>query len=395
MLTTSSLPDPDPAALERSQRLSLRINSAIRGAGGVIGFDRYMQMALYEPALGYYAADAPIFGGAGDFVTAPEAGELFAWCLARQCRDILVTTGGGIVEYGAGSGRLACALLGFLRAQGVAPEYYVIVEPSAALARRQRELLSAALPEFASRLCWCDEHPAQAVTGVVIANEVLDAMPVKRFMVERGRAHELGVRMEGEGFGWSRCKRALDIDGNGLIAEPALALLPDGYVSEYNPALAPWLAALRRTVSAGVILLADYGYPRHEYLHPRRSSGTLKCHYRHRVHSDPFLLPGLQDITAAVDFSELAERAEAAGFAVAGYASQASFLLACGLEECLAGDAGHDARLSFARAQEAKLLLLPGEMGQACKFMALTVGYAEPLRGFQYDERHRLSAFLI
>ena len=390
MFTTSSLPDPDPAALERSRRLTLRIAESIREAGGVIGFDRYMDMALYEAGLGYYASDAPIFGSAGDFVTAPEAGDLFAWCLARQCRDILLETGGGIVEYGAGSGRLARALIGILQALEVLPEYYLIVEPSATLAQRQRETLSAALPEFFPRISWHGEGVDQGLRGVVIANEVLDAMPVKRFVVEQGRAFELGVAIAGDGFAWTRA-RSLNIADFSAPTARTLGLLPDGYVSEYNLGLAAWLAGLRRVLTSGVVLLADYGYPRHEYLHPSRSEGTLKCHYRHRVHDDPFFLPGLQDITAAVDFSELAEQASAAGFELGGYASQAAFLIACDLQDYLGSDAGGN-RGRFERAQEAKLLLLPGEMGQTCKLMALNVDYDRPLRGFGNDERHRLIA---
>jgi SAM-dependent MidA family methyltransferase len=388
MATPASLPDPDPAALERSARLSERIRAAIRAAGGMLAFDRYMQMALYEPGLGYYVADTPIFGRAGDFVTAPEAGELFAACLARQCRDILAATGGGIVEYGAGSGRLAGDLLAALAALGVEPRHYWIVEPSLALARRQRAHLAARTTPRAGEVRWFEDHPTAAHRGVVIVNEVLDAMPARRFVVLQGQVHELGVGLDGEAFTWMADDAPLPRPWP--LADAKLAALPERYVSEWHAGLATWLRAVRERLEQGLVLIADYGYPRHEYLHPARASGTLKCHYRQRAHGDPFFHPGLQDITVAIDFTALAEAAADAGFTVAGYATQAAFLLGCGLTEILAAGAGDPVR-DFTRAQEAKLLLLPGEMGETFKFMGLAAAYGEGLRGFARDERHRLA----
>ena len=381
----ASLADPDPATLERVERLLLRIRAAIAEAGGVLAFDRYMALCLYESELGYYTGPQAIFGASGDFITAPESGDLFAECVARQCADLLETDA-AIIEYGAGSGRLAAALL----ASGCASGRYVIVEPSARLAARQRELIARAVPAALARVEWQREHAPAGVRGVVLANEVLDAMPVKRFVVRDGVPRELGVACDGAHLVMRELGRAEATWPAAL--EQACAGLPDGYVSECNPALPAWTRALRAALAAGVVLVSDYGYPRHEYLHPSRVAGTLKCHYRHHVHDDPLFLPGAQDVTAAVDFTALAEAAVAAGFTVAGYTTQAHFLLACGLETELALAA--DSVQRYRLAQEAKRLLLPGEMGQTCKFMAFACGREiGALRGFAHDERHRLSGF--
>lgn len=387
MAIQSSLPDPASEALERSQRLVARLRAAIVAAGGAIGFETFMRMALYEPELGYYAAASPIFGRSGDFVTAPEAGTLFAACLARQCLDLL-EDGDSVVEYGAGSGRLACDLLTYLHAAGRLPSAYCIVEPSATLTARQQAACAQLPAALRACLRWYDDHPPAGICGVVIANEVLDAMPVERCMVDVGSWRELLVALDGENFVWT----SRPYSGSCFDREWA-AQLPDGYVSEANPALAPWLRALRSRLERAVVLLADYGYPRHEYLHPARASGTLKCHYLHQVHDDPFVYPGLQDITASVDFTALAEHAFEAGFEVLGYTTQAHFLLDCGLDAVLSA-AADDATERYRLAQEAKLLLLPGSMGQTFKFMALGVGATRPLLGFGHDERHRLDGFM-
>ena len=383
----SSLADPDPEALERSRQLSARIRAAIVAAGGMIGFDTYMAMALYAPGLGYYTGQAAIFGRAGDFVTAPEAGSLFAACLARQCAAML-KDGDGIVEYGAGSGRLACDLLCLLQQAERLPAYYCIVEPSMTLRARQQAVCANLPAALRTRLRWCDQHPPAGVRGAVLANEVLDAMPVERCIVEAGRWRELTVALDGERFVWASRSYA----GSTFDAKWA-ANLPDGYVSEANPAMASWLLTMRARLARAVVLLADYGYPRHEYLHGMRVGGTLKCHYQHHVHDDPFLYPGLQDITASVDFTAVAEQAFAAGFEVLGYTTQAHFLLDNGLESVLAAAHG-DETARYRLAQEAKLLLLPGSMGQTFKVMALSVGDTPRLAGFLHDERYRLDGFM-
>lgn len=391
-MVTSSLPDPDSGALERSQSLRALISGEIEQCGGTIGFDRYMQMALYQPELGYYATESAIFGPSGDFVTAPESGELFARCVSHQCLEVLGEIGGAVIEYGAGSGRLACSLIDNLRNHGALPERYVIVEPSAVMQRRQRDLLTERVPYFVDRMRWYDAHPRDQFTGVVVANEMLDAMPVKRFIVQQGTVKELGVGLDGERFKW----QAVDPGADGWIkgvytGDPPV--LPDDYISEFNPALEEWLAGLHRTLREGVVLFVDYGYPRHEYLHESRSRGTLKCHYQHRVHSDPFIYLGLQDITAAVEFTTLAETAEQVGFELAGFTTQTRFLIACGLHEYITEQASDHPAALYERAQEAKRLLLPSEMGQTCKVMALATHYDQPLSCFADDERHRLHGF--
>ena len=391
-MVTSSLPDPDSGALERSRSLCALISGEIERSGGAIGFDRFMHLALYQPELGYYAAESPIFGSSGDFITAPESGELFARCVTTQFREVLGQIGGSILEYGAGSGRLACCLLENLRDHGALPECYVIVEPSVVMQRRQRDLIEERAPYFIDRMRWYDTHPQGQLTGFVVANEVLDAMPVKRFIVQQGTIKELGVGLDHESFTWRVIDTADgEFTGGALIGE-GLAL-PDDYVSEFNPALERWLAGLHQTLKEGVVLLIDYGYPRHEYLHESRSEGTLKCHYQHRVHGDPFFYPGLQDITAAVEFTTVAETADRIGFELAGFATQTRFLLACGLDELMAEQAIDDPTVRYERAQEAKRLLLPSEMGQTCKVMALATNYDQPLSCFTNDDRHRLHGF--
>lgn len=383
----SSLPDPDRKALERSRQLVAHIRSAIVSAGGMVGFDTFMAMALYEAGCGYYAGPATIFGRGGDFVTAPEAGSLFAACLAEQCAVIL-REGDSIVEYGAGSGRLACDLLCLLQQAERLPVNYYIVEPSASLRARQQALCAELPLTLRSRVRWCDEHPPVGVCGVVLANEVLDAMPVERCIVADGCWRELTVALDGERFEWTTRPYS-----GASFEQRWAAKLPQGYISEANPGMGAWLFAMRARLMRGVVLLVDYGYPRHEYLHPSRVGGTLKCHYQHHVHDDPFLYPGLQDITASVDFTAVAEHAFAAGFDVLGYATQAHFLLDNGLESVLAGAAG-DTAARYRLAQEAKLLLLPGSMGQTFKCMALGVGDAPQLDGFLHDERYRLDGFM-
>ncbi len=387
MNMSSSLPDPDLEALERSRLLTGRIRRAIAAAGGQLGFDAYMAMALYDPDCGYYTGPAPIFGRAGDFVTAPEAGSLFAACVARQCAAVLVD-GDSVVEYGAGSGRLARDLLRLLQQAERLPVSYCIVETSPSLRARQQAACAELPVDLRSRLRWCDEHPPLGVRGVVLANEVLDAMPVERCIVEDGRWRELTVALEDERLVWAT--RAY---GGTSFDQRWAANLPQGYVSEANSALGSWLTRMRERLTQAVVLLADYGYPRHEYLHPTRRGGTLKCHYQHHVHDDPFFYPGLQDMTASVDFTAVAEHAFAAGFDVLGYATQAHFLLDNGLESVLA-EASGDTAARYRLAQEAKLLLLPGSMGQTFKFMALGVGDTPQLDGFLHDERFRLDGFM-
>ncbi|ROR34521.1 class I SAM-dependent methyltransferase [Inmirania thermothiophila] len=388
--TRLELPPPSPEAAAHSARVRERIAVEIEAAGGAIPFRRYMELALYAPGLGYYMAGTEKLGPGGDFVTAPEVSPLFAACLARQVAEVLERLGGGeVLELGAGSGRLAAGLLAALERLGAAPARYRILEVSGELAARQRAHLAAALPAWRERIVWARGLPEAGFRGVVIANEVLDAMPVERFERTAEGVVELGVRRRGEGFAWTALPPAEDLAAAVAGIEAACGRLPAGYRSERNPQLAGWVAALGEILEAGVVLLVDYGYPRCEYYHPERADGTLRCHYRHRAHDDPFLLPGIQDITAHVDFTAVAEAAVAAGLEVAGYTTQAQFLLATGLAE-LAAEAA-DALTRARRAAEVKRLVMPSEMGEAFKVMALARGIEGPLGGFALrDLRGRL-----
>jgi SAM-dependent MidA family methyltransferase len=361
--------------------------------GGWIPFVRFMELALYAPGLGYYSAGARKFGPEGDFITAPEVSSLFAECLAGQCAQVLEQLGhGNLLELGAGTGALAVDLLKALARQGRLPERYLILEVSADLRERQQRLLKAQLPELRDRVYWLDALPAERIRGVVLANEVLDALPVHRFRIEDGGISEYDVAWEGERFVWHTgvaCEvLSQDVTRlQELLSEP----LAPGYTSELNLAVGPWVGSLSALIEAGAMLLIDYGFPRHEYYHPERIEGTLMCHYRHRAHPDPLILVGLQDITAHVDFSAVAECAQGAGLEVAGYTTQAHFLLACGLLEHVQRLSAGDICAAWELAQQVKVLTLPSEMGELFKVIALTRGITGPLLGFTLsDQRGRL-----
>lgn len=390
----NALPAPDPAAAAHSRRLAERIAAECRAAGpGGIPFRRFMELALYAPGLGYYRTGTRKFGPGGDFITAPELSPLFARCLARQCADVLEHLGGGgILELGAGSGIMAAELLLELQALDALPAVYAILELSGELRQRQRDTLEERAPELLERVRWLDALPEPGFRGVMLGNEVLDALPVERFRIGRRGALPLHVTWDGTGFAWTQGPQDPAL-GAALeaIQKDLDRPLPTGYESEYSPTLAPWLAALAARLAAGVLLLVDYGYPRREYYHPQRAAGTLLCHYRHRAHADPLLWPGLQDITASVDFTAVAEAALTAGLTVAGYTTQAYFLFGCGLQELVAGaDPRYTARYAELTRQ-VKLLTLPGEMGERCKAIALSRAMDAPLRGFRFlDQRQHL-----
>ena len=389
----SELPVPDEDSLRHSQRLAGLIRDEIERQGGRITFARYMELALYSPGLGYYSAGLNKFGAAGDFVTAPEISPLFARCVARQCRQVLQALGGGdILEFGAGSGVMAADLLAELEALNSLPQQYFIMEISAELRERQRATLLQRIPHLSGRVIWLDELPKQKLRGVVFANEVLDAMPVHCFQLNAEEASELYVACEDDTFVW----RA------GPLSDPALAEciaeiraasrdLEPGYISEINLAGPAWVQAVAAAIESGMLLLIDYGYPRHELYHPERASGTLLCHYRHRAHDDPFLYPGLQDITAHVDFTALAEAGHTAGLQIAGYTTQGNFLLGCGLTDLAAGVPADEVRQRVQLAEQIKRLTLPGEMGETFKALAMTRNCSNPLLGFKLrDLRDRL-----
>ncbi len=388
----AALPAPEPEAARHSLRLSAALRQEIE-AGGPMSFARYMERVLYAPGLGYYSAGAAKFGEPGDFITAPELSPLFSRLLARQCAEVLESLGGGeILELGAGSGRMAAEVLAELERLGRLPERYRILELSADLRVRQQRTLGARVPRLLSRVEWLERMPAEPFAGVVLGNELLDAMPVHRFRIVADGVRELGVSVSGESFAWSELPASPELLAAAESLRAALpAPLPAGYTSEINLNLEPWFRALAGSLARGVVLLIDYGYPRHEYYLPERRDGTLVCHYRLRAHDDPFFLPGLQDISAFVDFSAAARAAEAAGFSLAGYTSQANFLLGCGLEHLLAESGPEEGVAHLRRMQEVKRLMLPGEMGERFKVLALGRGYAAPLCGFSArDLRGRL-----
>jgi len=386
MHSTADLPQPASAAATLSEALGRLVMSEIEAAGGAIPFSRYMELCLYAPGLGYYSAGLRKFGSGGDFVTAPEVSALFGRCLARCCAQVLQQTGGDILEFGAGSGRLAVDLLGELDVLGSLPRRYFILERSAELQQRQQHLLRRELPQLAERVVWLDGLPPAGFSGVMLANEVLDAMAVERFQWKGAAAARYFVAAGAAGFEW----QARPVDNPRLQAAidslVSTRELPAGYVSEINLSLEPWLASVAGRLGAGLLLLVDYGYERDGYYHPQRSNGTLMCHYRQRAHDDPFLWPGLQDITAHVDFTAVAEAASAAGLAVSGYTTQAWFLLDSGLEDLLQAAGPTDSAAYLKLAQQAKTLILPGEMGERFKCIALTRGIDQPLPGFRMQD---------
>jgi SAM-dependent MidA family methyltransferase len=385
------MPLPDAEARALSAALLEKLHAAIEAAGGCLPFDEFMNIVLYEPGLGYYSNGLTPFGEGGDFTTAPESGSLFGRCLAYCLASVLQQLEAGVVmEIGAGSGALAVDLLRECQTIGVLPEKYYILERSAAMRALQQETLSGRLPDLMGRVEWLEELPNQPFRGVVFANEVADALPVKRFRWLNGELQELGV-------GWCNnqlCERALQA---GASMEQRIRQLAckshwkGDYRSEYCPALAAWVNSLASCVQQGLLLLIDYGYGRTEYYHPQRSMGTLVCHYRHHAHDDPLWFPGLQDITAFVDFTTIAEAATGAGMRLEGFASQAQFLVGNGIDELLARYDPADARNFMRLSNEAKRLMLPGEMGERFKAIGFSRCLAHPVRGFgPQDLRGRL-----
>ena len=373
------------------------IRERLVAAGGWLPFDQFVELALYTPGLGYYSAGSAKIGAGGDFVTAPEVSDLFSRCVARQCADVLAETGGQIFELGAGTGRMAATLLRALAELRCLPDRYAILEVSADLADRQRTCIQQLPPELRDRVVWLSRLPETSIQGVMLANEVLDALPFKRFVVRERRAHELGVALENSRFVWrekaSNARAPLGGVGDmlppfGGVTSELLATLPDGYTSEVCLRVEPWVAGVSQCLERGILLVFDYGLPRPHYYHPQRTDGTLRCYFKHRAHDDPFINIAVQDITAWVDFTRVAAAALDASLEVAGFATQAAFLLGTGIEALTAEatDITERARL----AGEARRLLMPGEMGEAFKVMALCRNLVQPLRGFTYQDLRRL-----
>jgi SAM-dependent MidA family methyltransferase len=380
------------AEFAHTRRVARHIRAQIRAAGGWLPFERFMDLALYAPGLGYYSAGAHKLGEGGDFTTAPEISRLFGGCVAEQCAAVLGALGAGsILEIGAGSGALAADVLSRLSELDRMPARYFILEVSADLRARQRRTIEALAPALAACVEWLDGPLAAAFDGVVLANEVLDALPVTRFRWRRDGCAELGVALAGEGFAWA--ERAADEALARACAARAEAGggWEDGYVSEYCPRLQAWTRAVTRAHRAGLALWIDYGLPRREYYLPERRDGTLLCHFRHRTSADPLALAGLQDLSAWVDFTHLAEVSAPAGYALAGFTTQAHFLAGLGIDRQMQRLAAGEALAGARLAAQARRLLMPGEMGERFKAMAWLRGLDLPLAGFALkDLRHTL-----
>jgi SAM-dependent MidA family methyltransferase len=367
------MPALDGAQHAHAQAVMAALHARIGACGGWIPFDEYLELVLYAPGLGYYSAGAAKFGAAGDFVTAPELSPLFGGCVARACAPLLAG-GGEVLELGAGSGALAEAVLLRLAELDALPARYGILEVSADLRERQGARLERLPPELRARLYWLDALPPRPLRGVILANEVADALPFQCFAVTADGYAERGVALDAHGQPrWAERPAAPALHSelaalSGSLPHP----LAVGYRGELCRRLWAWLRGLADSLESGGILLFDYGLGRHELFHPQRDAGTLRCHYRHRAHDDPFWCPGLQDITAWVDYTRLAGAAADAGLQVTGYCTQAAFLLGAGIDAELVH--GGDALVQARRAGEAQRLLLPGEMGETFKAMVLTRG---------------------
>jgi SAM-dependent MidA family methyltransferase len=383
------LPEPDADARAHSERVVAAIRSAIAADGGYIPFARYMDLALYAPGLGYYAAGARKLGAAGDFVTAPELTPLFSTALASQVAAILAATARReIVELGGGSGRLAADLLNALAARDALPSSYSILEVSPDLSERQRATLARDAHAHCDRVAWIDALP-DTIEGALIANEVLDAIAPHVIARRNGQLFERGVTWDDAHARFAWAERSADP----LLAQLAAARFPEAgdYLSEINPAAEALVETIGTRIVAGAALFIDYGFPAAEYYHPQRSEGTLMCHYRHRAHGDPFAWPGLTDITAHVDFTAIAAAGERGGFDVAGFTAQAPFLLGCGILDALATTGAPETLAYIRAAASVQKLLAPSEMGELFKVLALAKTQSIAWPGFSMsDRRHRL-----
>ncbi|CAN4277264.1 SAM-dependent methyltransferase [Pseudoxanthomonas sp. LjRoot125] len=374
----ADLPLPDDEARAHSERLAAFIRSEIAAEGGSIPFSRFMERSLYAPGLGYYSAGSTKFGEAGDFTTAPELGPLFASCVAQAVAPVLQQIGpqAEFVEIGGGSGAFAEIVLKRLLELDALPARYGILEPSADLRERQRERLGRRLiPPVFDLIEWLDAPPSETWSGVLFANEVVDALPTPRFTLRDGEVFEEGVALDGEGR-FIRTDRPADALLAAAVRHVERYLgqpFPDGYRSELLPQLPYWVQAVMGGLDRGAMLFADYGYPRREFYQADRDDGTLRAYYRHRVHNDAYLWPGLQDITASVDFTALAEAGTNAGFDLAGYTTQANFLLGNGLQERLDEAQQRADETTLLRLRnEAKRLTLPSEMGERFQVMGFS-----------------------
>ncbi len=377
----AKLPPPSEEETTVSTQVTALIEEEIRRHGPV-AFGRFMELALYAPGLGYYTAGKEKFGARGDFITAPETFPLFGRCIAHTAAEIFAQLGDAeILEVGAGSGRLAVELLRELARLDALPRTYYILDLSPHLRVRQTETLKEHAPELCGRVRWLDRLPA-SFRGLVIGNELLDAMPVERFRMAANGLEQLRVTRQDGRLTWI-----------GTAAEPALVEriaplgLAPGYISEVGFAAEAWIRSAADILESGVLLLIDYGFPRAEFYHPDRAGGTLMCHYRHRAHGDPLILVGLQDITAHIDFTAIAEAGTETGLDLLGYTSQAAFLIGNGLDRLVTDVDLSDVRAHLALTDQIKKLTLPHEMGELYKVMALGRGISKRLSAFSLQDR--------
>lgn len=393
------LPTPPAALAEHAERVRDHIREVVQKNGGELSFCRFMELALYAPNLGYYSVGNQKLGVGGDFVTAPEISPLFSFALARQVAQVLQQSGGDVLEFGAGSGLMAADMLLELERLGQLPAHYYIIEVSADLRRRQQQTIAEKVPGLLERVEWLDELP-QSINGVVVANELLDAMPVHRFVIRDGAPHEVMVAWDERSEQFQTTEQP--VTDSRLYTEieqlQLLFNLADGYSSEINLNANDWVTTMEERLQTGAIFLIDYGYSRHDYYLPQRSEGTLLCHYQHRAHPNPLILTGIQDITAHVDFTAIADAAFDAGLHVHGFATQGNFLLGCGITDYL-GEAvefaGGGDKVDMVQkieiTNQLKKLTMPTEMGESFKVIALTHNVEIPLSGFSIrDDRNRL-----
>jgi SAM-dependent MidA family methyltransferase len=374
---TATLPTPSTEAAQHSARLVEFIRRDIAAHAGWISFARYMELALYAPGLGYYTAGAHKFGAAGDFTTAPELSPLFGHTVAQQVAEIIASSAPHILELGAGSGKLAADMLSELERVGSLPDSYAILEVSADLRARQQALISGRLPHLLGKVRWLDELPKK-FSGAIVANEVLDALPVHLVHWRDSAITERGVTSDEHGFIWQ--ERAI---GDAVLLDAAQKIkVPEDYVSEICLAAHGLINSLAQRLEQGTMLFIDYGFGAREFYHPQRNSGTLMCHYRHHAHDNPFFLPGLQDITAHVNFTGIAECGIDAGLELIGYTSQAFFLINCGITGLLQDTSPEDLREYLPLSAQLQKLTSPAEMGELFKVIALGKNMTKPLSGF-------------
>lgn len=390
----SSLPPASEVALAHSHALQSLIRKRIAAADGWITFEEFMNLALYAPGLGYYASGATKLGDAGDFVTAPEMSPLFGQTLARQIIQIMQHLDRtDILEFGAGTGKLAADILLELEQHRALPEHYFILEVSAELRQRQQNWLQERASHLFSRVAWLEQPPVD-FSGIMLGNEVLDAMPVHIVSWRGDQILQRGVTWQDDRFAW--LERPLEHAelrtlANALTTHINPDQQPDWvYSSEINLAARYFIHSLADSLRQGVILLLDYGFGRSEFYHPQRQQGTLMCHYRHHAHDDPFFLPGLQDITSHVDFSALLEVADQSGLSLTGYTTQAHFLINCGITTVLGRTASTDTRHYLPQVQAMQKLISPAEMGELFKAIAFAKNFPEPLLGFSRGDLSRL-----